>query len=81
MGINDKSVFPDEPPISDYPLCIIKRQIAAFLGQYGREINSMHNNTVTVCFIGGKSFMLVKKGKLSIHFVPECHISSKNMWL
>ena len=24
MGANDKSVFPDEPPISDYPLCIIK---------------------------------------------------------
>ena len=33
MVANDKSVFPDEPPVSDYPLCIIKRQIAAFLGQ------------------------------------------------
>ena len=35
MGVNDNSVFPDEPPISDYPLCTIKRKrkIAVFLGQ------------------------------------------------
>ena len=36
MGVNliyRYNIFPDEPPISDYPLCIIKRQIAAFLDQ------------------------------------------------
>ena len=47
------------------------------MSKYGRDINNMHNNTITVCFIGGKTFMLVKKGKLSIYFVPEYHISSK----
>ena len=31
--INLHSVFPDEPPISNYPLWIIKRQIAALLTQ------------------------------------------------
>ena len=34
-----------------------------------------------MCVIGGITFMMVKKGKLNIQFVPEYHISSKNMCL
>ena len=32
-----------------------------------------------MCVIWRITFMMVKKGKLNIHFVPEYHISSKNM--
>ena len=33
INLNFYNVFSDEPPFSDYPLCIIKRQTAGFLGQ------------------------------------------------
>ena len=33
FNLNFYTVFLDEPPISDYPLWIIKRQIAALLAQ------------------------------------------------
>ena len=68
MGVNDKRVFPDEPPISDYPLCIINRQIAASLGQNIAEKSTacIMAPYMCVCGIGGMTFMLVKKGKLNI---------------
>ena len=44
INLNFYSVFPDEPPISDYPLGIIKRQIAALLAQ-----NIAKKKTLLLC--------------------------------
>ena len=46
FNLNFYIVFPDEPPISDYPLGIIKRQIAALLAQ-----NIAKKATITMCVI------------------------------
>ena len=51
MGGNDKSVFPDEPPISDYPLCITKTQITAFLGQNMAEKSTACIITPLLCVL------------------------------